>query len=135
MAETRSLMQDKLISVEQALDKIRSNDSIVSALAGAEPAGLLSRLHTIAPRVENVTVATCLPMQAYPFFLDPAMRGHFVHDAWFFTPNARKAHEEGGTTSFVPNHLHRAGLDRLQYQEPTVFIGTCTPTRIGNSTA
>ena len=55
------------------------------------------------------------------------MHGHFVHDAWFFTPNARKAHEEAGTTSYVPNHLHRAGLDRLAYQKPTVFAGTCSP--------
>ena len=66
-------------------------------------------------------------MQAYPFFADPAMKGHFLHDAWFFTPAARKAHEEAGTTSYVPNHLHRAGLDRLAYQRPTVFAGTCTP--------
>ncbi|HXY22193.1 MAG TPA: acetyl-CoA hydrolase/transferase C-terminal domain-containing protein, partial [Burkholderiaceae bacterium] len=127
MSQGRDFLQGKLITVEQALEKVKSNDSIVSALAAAEPAGFLAQLHTIAPRVQNVTVATCLPMQPYPFFTDAAMRGHFFHDAWFFTPPVRKAHEEAGTTSYVPNHLHRAGLDRLIYQKPTIFAGTCSP--------
>jgi acyl-CoA hydrolase len=127
MADNRDFTRGKLVSVEQALGKVKSNDSIVSALAAAEPAGFLGQLHTIAPRVQNVTVATCLPMQPYPYFMDAAMRGHFVHDAWFFTPPVRKAHEEAGTTSYVPNHLHRAGADRLIYQKPTIFAGTCSP--------
>lgn len=127
MSSVRGITQGKLISVEEALAKVKSNDSIISALAAAESGALLGQLHTIAPRVRNVTVATCLPMGPYPFFMDPAMHDHFIHDAWFFTPNARKAHEEAGTTSYVPNHLHRAGLDRLAYQKPTVFFGTCSP--------
>jgi len=117
----------KTVSIEEALSKIKSGDSIVSALAAAEPPGLLSQLHTIAPRVRDVSVATCLPMRNYPYFMDPGMEGHFYHDAWFFTPPVRKAHDEAGTTSYVPNHLHRAGLDRLVYLRPTVFVGTCTP--------
>jgi len=127
MTNASSFLQGKIVTVEEALSKVKSNDSIISALAAAEPAGFLSQLHTIAPRVENVTVATCLPIQPYQYFTNPAMRGHFVHDAWFFTPVVRKAHEEAKTTSFVPNHLHRAGLDRLVYQKPTIFVGTCTP--------
>ncbi len=127
MSAASTLMRSKRISVDEALGKVQSNDSIVVALAAAEPAGFLARLHTVAPRVGNVAVATCLPMQAYPFYADPAMRGHLDHDAWFFTPPVRKAHEESGTTSYVPNHLHRAGLDRIAYRKPTMFVGTCTP--------
>jgi len=127
MPQGRDFLQGKRISVEEALSKVKSNDSIISALAAAEPGGFLAQLHTVAPRVQNVTVATCLPMQPYLYFMDPAMRGHFVHDAWFFTPPVRKAHEEAKTTSYVPNHLHRAGLDRLIYQKPTIFAGTCSP--------
>ena len=36
----------------------------------------------------------------------------------------RKAAAELGTCTFVPNHLHLAGLDRLIYRKPNVFIGT-----------
>ncbi|HUN94595.1 MAG TPA: acetyl-CoA hydrolase/transferase C-terminal domain-containing protein [Burkholderiaceae bacterium] len=127
MRATTDLYRSKLVTLDEALAHVKTDDSIVSALAAAEPAGFLARLHTVAPRVRNVTVATCLPMQPYPFFTDPAMQGHFFHDAWFFTPAVRKAHEEAGTTSYVPNHLHRAGLDRLDYQKPTIFAGTCSP--------
>lgn len=117
----------KKISIEGALSKIKSGDMIVSALGAAEPTGILGQLHTIAPRVTDVAVSTCLPMRPHKFFMDPAMRGHIYHDAWFFSPGVRKAFEEVGTSSFVPNHLHRAGLDRLIYRRPTVFVGTCTP--------
>ena len=120
-------MAAKTISVEEALSKIKSGDSIVSALAAAEASGILSQLHTIAPKVKDVRVATCLPMGAYDYYMDPAMEGHFYHDAWFFTPTVRKSHDESGVSSFVPNHLHRAGLDRLIFAPPTVFVGSCTP--------
>jgi len=120
-------LASKTITVEEALSKIKSGDSIVSALAAAEAPGILGQLHTIADRVRDVRVATCLPMGAYPFYMDPAMQGHFYHDAWFFSPAVRKAHDESGATSFVPNHLHRAGLDRLYFARPTVFLGSCTP--------
>lgn len=120
-------LASKTISIEEALSKIKSGDSIVSALAAAEASGILGQLHTIADRVRDVRVATCLPLGNYPYYADPAMQGHFFHDAWFFTPPVRKAHDEAGTTSFVPNHLHRAGLDRLVFAPPTVFVGSCTP--------
>lgn len=48
----------KMISVEQALSLVKSNDHIVSALAPAEGAAFLGSLHTIADRVKNV------PLQA-----------------------------------------------------------------------
>ena len=40
----------KMISVEQALSLVKSNDHIVSALAPAEGAAFLGSLHTIADR-------------------------------------------------------------------------------------
>ena len=119
--------KSKLISIEAALDKIKSNDCIVSALGAAEPNGLLDRLHTIADRVSNVAVCTCLPMRPFKWFMEPAMRGHFEHHAWFFSANIRKAAIEAHTSTYVPNHLHSAATDRILFRKPTVFIGTCTP--------
>jgi len=118
---------NKLISVEQALSKIKSDDCIVSALGAAEPNGLLDQLHTIAPRVTNVAVSTCLPMRPFKWFMDPAMRGHIEHHAWFYSAGIRKAAAEARTSFYVPNHLHSAAMDRVLFRKPTVFIGTCTP--------
>jgi acyl-CoA hydrolase len=88
---------------------------------------MLEQLHTIADRVQNVQVATCLPVHPVKWYTDPAMQGHFVNHAWFYAPSIRKAAAELGTCTFVPNHLHLAGQDRLAYRKPDVFIGTCTP--------
>jgi acyl-CoA hydrolase len=66
-------------------------------------------------------------MDSYDWFTKPEMKGHFYHDAWFYSPGIRKAHREAGTCSYIPNHLHAAGNDRIGFRKPNVFIGTCTP--------
>lgn len=119
--------RNKLISIEQALARIKSGDCIVSALGAAEPNGMLDQLHTIADRVSGVAVSTCLPMRPFKWFMDPAMRGHFEHHAWFYSANIRKAAAEAHTSTYVPNHLHSAAADRILFRKPTVFIGSCTP--------
>ncbi len=117
----------KLISVDRALDLIESNHEIVSALAASEPRAIMSQLHTIKDRVEGVSVITCLPLQDYEFFANPEMKGHFFHEAWFYSPGIRRAHREAKTCSFIPNHLHAAGRDRLSFRKPNLFVGSCTP--------
>ncbi|MEM6532706.1 MAG: acetyl-CoA hydrolase/transferase C-terminal domain-containing protein [Myxococcota bacterium] len=122
----------KLIGTDDALAMVRSNHEVVSALAASEATGVLSRLHTIKDRVEGVSVVTCLPLEAYEFYSNPEMRGHFEHNAWFYSPAVREAHREVGTSSFVPNHLHAAGSDRLAFRKPNLFFGSCTsPNRHG----
>jgi len=118
--------QNKVISIEEALSKIKSNDLVISALAGAEAKGILEQMHTIAPRVQNVGIATCLPLHKGKWYTDPAMKGHFMHRAWFYTAGTRGA-AGLGTCSCVPCHLHTAGHDGLKYRKPNVFLGTCTP--------
>lgn len=122
----QALYGKKVCSVEAALGKIKSGDHIVVALAGAEPQGFMSRLHEAAPQVTDVVVSTCLNMQNYPFFVDPAMQGRFINEGWFYNPAMRKAHAQK-TVSFTPNHLHFAATKRLAHRKPNVFVGTCTP--------
>ena len=122
----QAIYRNKLISNEAALAKVKTDDHIVVALAGAEPQGFMSALHTLAPQVKEVVVSTCLNMQNYPFFVDPAMKGHFINEGWFYNPAMRKAHEQQ-TVSFIPNHLHFAATKRLYHRKPNLFVGTCTP--------
>jgi acyl-CoA hydrolase len=116
----------KKISVDEALSKVKSNDIIVSGLAAAEPRVFLSKLHTIAERVTNVTVTTCLPMLDAPYFLNPDYRDTFAMAGWFYTNPMRKAHKNGNI-SFIPNHLHLASRRRLDHSCPNIFIGNSTP--------
>ena len=75
----------KIASLEDVLAKIKSDDVIVSGLASAEPRLFLSQLHTIADRVRNVTVTTCLPMLDAEYFLNPLYRESFRMAGWFYT--------------------------------------------------
>jgi acyl-CoA hydrolase len=120
------IYNSKKITIDEALSKIKSGDEVISALAGAEPRGILSRLHEIAPLVKDVTVVTCLPMGNYKYFEDPQYAQSFTMEGWFYSPAIRKAHGNGNV-SFIPNHLHLAATKRLAYRKPNVFIGTASP--------
>jgi acyl-CoA hydrolase len=120
------LYEARLISLEEAVEKVKSNDEIIVGLGGAEAAGFLSNLHKVKDRVENVTVVSCLSMRNYEFCANAEMRGHFLNETWFYSSLARKAHKLG-TVSLVPTHLHLAAKKRLDYKKPNIFMGTASP--------
>jgi acyl-CoA hydrolase len=115
----------KWISIDEALNCVKSEDVIVSALAAAEPKLFLSQLHSRYKNVENVKVVTCLPMGKYPYFSDDRYLDHFRMDGWFYSPDMRKMHPKG-KISYIPNHLHLSAKKRLFYEQPNIFVGTCS---------
>ena len=117
---------NKKITVDDALNMVKSNYDIVVGLASAEPMDFLNRLHEVKDNVENVNVLTCLNMGNYEFTKNPEMYGHFTNLAWFYTPLTRKSHPYK-TASFIPNHLHLAAGDRLSYRKPNIFMTTVSP--------
>jgi len=123
--DVQGCYQKKLISAEKAVQLIKSDDHLVSALAAAEPRELLSNLHTVADKVSNVVVSTCLPMLDYEYFTNNLYKDNFLMEGWFYTPTMRKAHAQG-SVSFIPNHLHFAGTKRLANRKTNVFIGTAS---------
>jgi acyl-CoA hydrolase len=112
----------KLISLEQALALVQSNMNIFTGLGGSEAQAFMSKLHTIADRVKNVTITNCLPMSTAEYIFYPES---FKVDGWFYSPLLRKAHAQGNVT-FIPNHLHLAS-ERLNNVTPDIFIGVATP--------
>jgi len=120
--------KSRLITIDEAVAKIRSDWDVIVAQCASEPQGLMSRLHTAAGRVENVRVFSVLTLKPYDFYMKPEMKGRFELCSWFHAPGSREALKMGtGTVTFVPNMLHRAALDRIQARRPDVFFGTCTP--------
>ncbi|WP_411169943.1 acetyl-CoA hydrolase/transferase family protein [Clostridium sp. MB05] len=123
--KSKDVIEDKYITVEEALTKIKTGDIIVSGLAAAEPREILRNLHTISDKVEDVTVTTCLPMEMAEYFFNPQYKDSFRMDGWFYTAAMRKAHKNGNI-SFIPNHLHLAAVKRLAHKEPNIYMGTAT---------
>jgi len=120
-----SWYSDKVISLPAALAHVKSGDTIVVGLAAAEPRSFLGALHTVADKVANVTVTTCLPMQSSPYFSDGKYKSSFSMAGWFYTAAMRQAHANGNIT-FIPNHLHLAAKKRLAHVRPNIYIGNAS---------
>ncbi|MDK2866029.1 MAG: hypothetical protein PWP51_303 [Clostridiales bacterium] len=120
------MAKSKFITVEEALDMIKSGDHVVSGLAGAEPKLLMESLHSIHASVKDVRVMTCLPMGVYPYYDDPQYRESFLMEGWFYSGPMRKRHRDK-TVTFIPNHLHFAAKKRIDYHKPNVYVGNCSP--------
>ncbi|MCM2304662.1 MAG: 4-hydroxybutyrate--acetyl-CoA CoA transferase, partial [Elusimicrobia bacterium] len=117
----------KLVSIEEAVSRIKSGDDVIVAQCASEPQGCMAQFHTLTDR-EDVRVFAVLTLKPYPFFMDPAMKGRFELCSWFHSHGARQALKAGtGTVTYVPNMLHRAALDRIHAHKPDIFFGTCTP--------
>lgn len=116
----------KLVSVEEALNEIKSGQEICCSMVSCEPVTMLDKLHTIKDRVENVSVVTALLMNEYDFFMKPEMKGHFLYNSWFYTEGARKAHPYG-TVSYIPLELHRSLHCRRAVRKPDIFLGCASP--------
>ena len=122
------LYRSKLITPDEAATRIRSDNDVIVAMCASEPQGCMARFHTVADRVENVRVFSCLTLKPYDFYMKPEMKGHFELASWFHAPGSREALKNGaGTVTYVPNMLHRAASDRISAHRPDVFFGTCTP--------
>lgn len=128
MKDYKSLYQNKLISIEQAVELIKSNTDVIVAQCASEPQGCMSKFHLVGNKVKDVKVFSVLTLKPYEFYMNPAMKGHFELCSWFHAPGSRQAIKEGtGTVTFVPNMLHRAAIDRMKVKKPHIFFGTCTP--------
>ncbi|HHX28370.1 MAG: acetyl-CoA hydrolase/transferase family protein [Bacillota bacterium] len=120
------MYRDKLATVDQVLDLLKSGDEIVVGVGPSESVALLEKLHTIWERVENVTVLSCLPMGPYEFCTNPKYKAHFFHESWFFTGPARMA-RDAGMASYVPGHLSLVGKRRLGFTKPRVVFAVASP--------
>ncbi|MDD5170957.1 MAG: acetyl-CoA hydrolase/transferase C-terminal domain-containing protein [Syntrophales bacterium] len=122
----KELYRQKLITPEEAVQKVASNDEIVVGDVASEPAALLGKLHIIRDRVENVSVVMILTLREYDFFMKPEMKGHFILNSMFHGPGVRRAHGLG-TVSYNPTHLHNCLTRRMTVKKPAVFFGTVAP--------
>jgi acyl-CoA hydrolase len=118
----------KLISIPEAVGKVKSHQTLSIAMAASEPPGLLNELGNHRDRLNDIKVWVCLPLGAYSFVLDPSMDGHFFIENWFYGSADRRVHSEG-RESYIPNNLHQAATKKLYAtkNKVNVFFGTATP--------
>lgn len=123
---SKEMYRSKLVTVEEALQQVKSQQEIVCSLVASEPVSLLSQLHTIKDRVKDVSVVQANMVGEYEFFMNPEMKGHFLLNSWFYSQAPRKAHPHG-TVSYIPMELHQFSNRRMSYRKPDIFMGCASP--------
>lgn len=122
----REIYESKFISIPEALEKIRSGDTIAVGHYGNEPRNLLRQLHTIRDRVEDVTVWINNPSEEYPFIMDNSLKGRIDLLSAFYGAPLRKIHPSG-RVSFAPHNMHSLSQTIIETKKPTVFMAAVTP--------
>ena len=117
--------QHKIITIEDALAMVKTHDKIVVGMVASEPRSFLSKLHTIDESIHDVNVTNCLPLMEAEFFTNNKYANRFSIDSWFLSRSLRKA-QLNGNISYIPNHLHLAGVRRLEHVIPDLYVGVAT---------
>lgn len=118
------MIEGKLITPEEAVEMVKSGDEIVTGLGCSEGRLFMETLHTVADRVEDVSVTNCLPMNQFTF-MDKQFKDTFFINGWFYSPAVRQLHANGNA-SFIPNNLHFAATKRLNHKKPRIYVGACS---------
>lgn len=125
----KKIYEDKVKTVEEALELIKSNDFIFTAQAGSEPITLLNNIHTIKDRgVRGCQLTNCFPIGNYEFIKNPFYKGTIFTTGWFYTAPLRNSHKNGNI-AVVPQHAHTALTKRIYASEGKrlVLLATCSP--------
>ncbi len=121
----QELYRQKKKTVDEALSLVHSGDTIVSGTYACEPLMLLHALHTVAPRVRDVSVWCGITKESYPFFSDPAYGDSFFVNSFFYDKQARANHSRG-RVSYTPFHLHQIP-GGIAAQKPNIFMAAVPP--------
>ena len=113
-------------TVAGALDLIQSGDVISTTIYGCEPTLFLSRLHTVASRVERVRLWSLNIMGPYPVMTDNSLKGRIDVCSIFYNASCR-AGNPSGRYSLLPLDLHRVGAGIVEALPPTVFVAAVAP--------
>ena len=98
----------KKITIEAAVDMIKSGDRVVLSPGANEPMAIIDHLPLIVDRVKNVTLFTMLSMKLYDIYKNKKYNGIFHTESGFFSKPLRIACQNG-LASFVPMHLRNIG--------------------------
>lgn len=121
----QEMYEKKRTTLEGALALIRSNDNICFAKDCNEPKLFCQSLHTIADRVENVTVLKGRSSD-FGFLQNDGMRGHFLTQSAFYSKGWVPAIEKGHCT-FVPCDLPDQPIWYNAAYPRNVYISAVTP--------
>jgi acyl-CoA hydrolase len=122
------LYKEKLISIQEAVSKVKPNQVITTGVITTEPPGLLEELGRQKDRLFNVKVYLGFLMRQYDLMIDEDMKNHFEIISFFYGPSERAGHKKG-LVSFTPGNLGENTTNILHANKGRVdvFWGVATP--------
>eukprot|EP01086_Lenisia_limosa_P009000 TRINITY_DN3184_c0_g1_i1.p1 TRINITY_DN3184_c0_g1~~TRINITY_DN3184_c0_g1_i1.p1 ORF type:complete len:459 (+),score=151.86 TRINITY_DN3184_c0_g1_i1:16-1392(+) len=115
----------KVVSADEAVRDIKSNDRVFCHMAAAFPQELVWAMANRKEELKNVEVCTC-HTDGDAAYTHPDMEGVFRHNAFFTASNSRRAVQEG-RADFTPVNLNEApGLFRQDYLPLDVALLHCS---------
>ena len=129
MSHTREdhqrMYEEKKSTLEECLKLICSGDNICFAKDCNEPKLFCESLHTVADRVENVTILKGRSSD-FGFLQNDGMAGHFLTQSAFYSKGWEPAIRKGNCT-FVPNDLPDQPIWYNGAYPRNVYISAVTP--------
>ena len=121
----QKMYQDKRRTLQECLDMIQSGDHICFGKDCNEPLLFCQQLHTIAPRVEGVTVLKGRSSD-FGFLQNEGIKGHILTQSAFFAKGWERPLELGNVT-FVPNDLRDQPFWYNAANPRNTYIAAVTP--------
>lgn len=100
--------KSKLVSADEAVKCIKSNDKVLIHSNCAFPTELVNAMVRRKDELEHVEIFHALTVGELPY-LNPGMEGHFIHSATFIGQNSRQAVQDG-KADFIPIFLSEIPL-------------------------
>ena len=100
--------KSKIVTAEEAVKCIKSNDKILIHSNCAFPAKVVEAMVQRKDELEQIEIFHALTVGELPY-LRPGMEGHFIHNATFIGKNSREAVQEG-RADFIPIFLSEIPL-------------------------
>ena len=108
------LYKQKVVSAEEAVQSIKSNDKILVHSNCAFPSTTINALVKRSDELSDVAIYHALAVGELPY-LSKGMEKHFTHYSFFLGNNSRKAVQEG-RAEFIPIFLAEVPLLSLMQQ-------------------
>lgn len=125
MTNYRELYNQKLVSVQEAVAKIKSGDRIVIPLGCGESPGLLEGMYERRHELKNVMIDQMLPIQKMRY-MEKECEHIFRHNSWF-TAGATREGVNSGWMEFTPAFFHEIPKFIDLYVDVDILFATVSP--------
>ena len=125
MTDVQELYKQKVMTPEEALEQISDGDLIAIGCDALEPMTMLSNIHKIHDRINQVTLHFGACTQDYEFLVNPEFRDKFKCTSRFFAKALRENYKYGNV-SLIPLHFHGCITRYGEVWHPDVVITSGT---------